>query len=196
MHDPMVVAFEIRRPWPEQRRLMGSGRRYFPAIVTVWHVEPNDHDSGEVCSHWRINRDGKRVYTKRWKLHVHHWKVTFPPLRELRRKLLTRCAWCKGKHRKTDPVNHASGWDRIREDRWWKGETHLFHRDCHAISSAHRSCTCDVPILNHGDYGTCAVCNGGRAWRTPPERLERIRDLQVIPVGKRAVSPTPEEPKP
>jgi len=49
MHDPMVVAFEIRRPWPRRRRLVG--RRYWPALITIWHVEPNGHDSGEVCKH-------------------------------------------------------------------------------------------------------------------------------------------------
>ena len=61
MHDPMVVAFEIRRPWPErQARPFGKTRwrfrgafwniagrgLYWPGLVTIWHVEPEGRDSG------------------------------------------------------------------------------------------------------------------------------------------------------
>lgn len=64
MHDPEVVAFRIRRPFPEKPRRVGAtapqwrwqihyqdfyvspfitvaGREfYFPDLVTVWHREP------------------------------------------------------------------------------------------------------------------------------------------------------------
>lgn len=35
MHDPKTVAHEIRLPWP--------GRRYGLPILTIWHVDPEDH---------------------------------------------------------------------------------------------------------------------------------------------------------
>lgn len=83
MHDPLVVAFSVRRPWPRLRpeparagtrwdwghgRGLGwrpspfvtvAGRRfYFPPFLTVWHREPDGRDSGEVCAHWRTVVDG------------------------------------------------------------------------------------------------------------------------------------------
>jgi hypothetical protein len=42
MHDPCTVAFEIRRPWPRSTSLLKDGTkwRYFPSIITIWHVDP------------------------------------------------------------------------------------------------------------------------------------------------------------
>lgn len=48
MHDPMTVAFEIRRPWSEKRKLPG-GPRYFPSLITVWHVDPETDGSDDSC---------------------------------------------------------------------------------------------------------------------------------------------------
>jgi hypothetical protein len=71
MHDPYVVAFEIRRPWP-RRVHWGTRRWYFPPIITVWHVEPGGHDSGEICRHY--DRETKKI-TNGWRWHVWHWKL-------------------------------------------------------------------------------------------------------------------------
>ena len=64
MHDPDFVLFDIRRPWPQVRRLqkphprpglgfpfarVGRTEFYFPAVATVWHREPCGADSGTVC---------------------------------------------------------------------------------------------------------------------------------------------------
>jgi len=77
MHDPMVVAFDIPRPWP--RRSSHGGRRYWPALITVWHVEPGGHDAFEVCTH-----------SSHWQWHVWHWKVQIRPLQQLKRSRSTR----------------------------------------------------------------------------------------------------------
>lgn len=99
MHDPMVVAFEIRRPWPSRRAtpvrpgqprwewkchgrwwkpgnwspfVTAFGRRwFFPSLLTVWHVEPRGADSGTVCRHTRRVDD------------VAGWKVRLHPLLRL-----------------------------------------------------------------------------------------------------------------
>jgi hypothetical protein len=132
MHDPMVVAFEIRRPWPHRSSLpnrqrwswrppfvTAAGRAfYFPALVTVWHVEPGGRDAFEVCKH-----------SGRWRWHVRHWHLQVRPLQRLRRRLLTRCAGCGGPSRQGAPVNVSEQWDGPR-GRWWKGEPGLFHAGC------------------------------------------------------------------
>lgn len=136
MHDPMVVAFDIRRPWPEIHKLRKGdpraswrGRRgsfvfvagrelWWPPIVTVWHVEPGGADALTVC-------DSRG----RWQWHVHHWRIQVQPLQRLRRVLLTRCAYCGGRSTKAAPVNTAMGWHTERAP-WWRGERGLYHAAC------------------------------------------------------------------
>jgi hypothetical protein len=185
MHDPLVVAFEIRRPWPRGR--LGAGKRYFPAIVTVWHREPGGHDAGEVCEHFRrVFDEGERAWRRTpvngWRFHVWHWKIQVHALQALRRSLLTRCAWCGGRSRKGDYTNISHSWDGPR-GRWWRGEPGLFHHDCSAVQHAHAKCLCDEPALSHGDYGTCTACGGFRAWHQEPDEADWL--LAAIPQGGR-----------
>ena len=183
MHDPDVVAFTIRRPWPRRRRTL-PGRRYWPPLVTVWHREPRGHDAGTVCRHY--DRVTCRVLHG-WRLHIWHYHLQIHPLQALRRWALTRCAWCGGRSVKGDRVNFSQ-WDR-EPGRWWWGEQGLFHHDCSAVESAHRSCVCDNPIHEHElsgySYGRCVKCGRSRAWKTTPGQLERHRLLAAIPAGGR-----------
>lgn len=143
MHDPMVVAFDIRRPWPSLRsekvkegqprwevtiyRKHGKshdgwnprrwwrpgswspfvtvfGRRwYFPSMVTIWHVEPGGHDSGEICKHWV---GGK--HRNRWRWHVWHWQVQVIPIQRVRH-YFDRCEGCKQRMRRSTRI--GTGWD-------------------------------------------------------------------------------------
>lgn len=181
MHDPSVVAFEVRRPWPRRVR-WGTGRRwYFPAIVTVWHVEPGGHDSGEVCRHYDHVTNKARGG---WRWHVHHWRLQIHPLRELRRRLLTRCSWCGGRSTRRDAVDTSHSWDGPR-GRWWQGEPGLYHTDCSGVARAHLSCACADPLLPHDGYGTCVMCGKSYSWGRPPSQLPIIRSLQTIPAGTR-----------
>ncbi|WP_029923887.1 hypothetical protein [Nocardia otitidiscaviarum] len=185
MHDPDVVVADIRRPWPHITRTkrphtrqigwrcywyLGSWELYFPSIVTIWHREPGGHDSGTVCK------------PSTWARHPHHWWIQVPPLQDLRRYLLTRCEWCGGNSRNADPVNVSSQWDRERGP-WWRGESGLYHRDCLTVWHSHILCYCDTPDLDHGDYGTCRICGGRRAWRKTPTDLNRA--MADLPVGAR-----------
>ncbi|MBM9509965.1 hypothetical protein [Actinacidiphila acididurans] len=196
MHDPLTVAFEIRRPWPRpdawttglaartgvrwQHRgaysvVAGRGL-YWPPLITVWHRDPSGYDDA-TCGAGR---------GRAWMWHIHHWRIQVPPLQEFRRRLLTRCAWCGERSTKADPVNVSHQYDRKRSH-WWQGEPGLFHSDCSAIKAAHAACICDQPILDgDGDgYGHCAHCGRYRAYGTTPERLARMRELAAIPTGGR-----------
>lgn len=96
---------------------IGRFELYWPALITVWHVEPGGRDAGTVC--------GAHA---RW--HIHHWRIQVLPLQHLRRVLLTRCEECG---RKGSP-NHSHGWYRERSP-WWRGEKGLYHRECSALVS-------------------------------------------------------------
>lgn len=201
MHDPMIVAFEIRRPWPQRSSMrrantkrwsVGSspfwilaGREYYwPGLITVWHVDPSGYEAFHDCPR-----------SSKWQLHIHHWKVQVHPLQHFRRWALTRCEWCKGKSRKGDVVNHSQQWDNEKSP-WWKGERGLFHSECSSISSAHRQCACDEATggpwedeLSGYAYGNCATCGKFRGWQphdsrgNPRDAVNRL--LQTIPAGHR-----------
>jgi hypothetical protein len=199
MHDPMTVAFEIRRPWPQIRTphkprpfkigftcfwYIGKHELYWPGLITVWHVDPSGYDSNEDCP-----------YSGRWQWHVHHWKLQIHPIQHLRRWALTRCEWCHGRSRKGVLVNHSQQWDR-EPGPWWKGERGLFHSDCSTISAAHAACACHLDEggpwemeLSGDPYGRCATCGKYRGWqgsdRRNSPRDDANRLLQTIPRGER-----------
>lgn len=198
MHDPMTVAFEIRRPWPQRRKgkqandkRWSIGRSpfwniagveyYWPGFITVWHVEPSGFDSNHDCP-----------YSSNWQWHIHHWKIQIHPLQNLRRWALTRCEWCKGRSRKGDYVNISHQWDRDKTP-WWKGERGLFHSDCSSISNAHNQCACHLHAggpwesnLSGCPCGLCATCGKYRGWqKTMTPRDDANRLMQTIPVGGR-----------
>lgn len=194
MHDPLVVAFEIRRPWPttsRPRNLDGTPatpHTYWPSLITIWHREPGGHDSGEICKHHSRYQDGDGKWQWKfhhaWRFHLWHWKVQIHPLQDLRRHLLTRCIWCNGRSRKGDAVNHSLQWDGERAP-WWRGERGLFHGDCASVSIAHRTCVCDRPQFDHDGYGLCARCGQRRSHGMTAEGLTIQRALRQVPVGGR-----------
>jgi hypothetical protein len=171
MHDPLVVAFEIRRPWPRIEKTTTRRRRYWPSLITVWHREPGGHDSGTVCR-----------WSGSWRWHVHHWRIQVHPLQQLRRWALTRCEWCGGRSRKDDRVNFSSSWDGVRT-RWWRGERALRHHDCDTVWRASRKCLCDTPQLDHSSYGTCATCGKSRAYGADVTEADQL--LAALPVRSR-----------
>lgn len=48
MHDPMTVAFTIKRPWP-YRSNFNRKDWFWPSIVTIWHVDPESDGSDDSC---------------------------------------------------------------------------------------------------------------------------------------------------
>jgi hypothetical protein len=51
MHDPKTVAFELRRPWPQNLGRFKDGKRhlYWPALITIWHVDPETDGTDDSC---------------------------------------------------------------------------------------------------------------------------------------------------
>lgn len=189
MHDPLVVAFEIRRPWPQRSGpfWMLAGRCwYWPALITVWHREPGGKDSGTVCRHYRRTQgvDGKWHTTvlHAWRWHVHHWRIQVHPLQALRRWALTRCAWCGGRSSTGDAVNVSHSWDGPR-GRWWRGESGLFHRDCSSVQHTHGRCLCDMPLPEHGNHGKCLACGKVRPYGSDVAPADVL--LASLPAGSR-----------
>jgi len=230
VHDPMVVAHEIRRPWPQRSKLPAAGdphvrwrvrRRHdcgswcaddpphrpgpfpwwkpgsyssfwrlagrdywWPPLITIWHAEPGGRDALSVCGGRYRDRQGQWRWRRSWRWHVHHWRLQFPPLQALRRRVLTRCAWCGGRDRNGDPVNVSHSWDRPR-GHWWQCEPGLYHGDCSQVANAHGKCCCPDPLLEHGGYGGCLACGGFRAWGEDGTPDEADRLLRAIPPGGR-----------
>lgn len=185
MHDPLTVAWQIKRPWPKR----GVGpHRYWPALVTVWHREPRGHDGGEVCKPYRrvfdeADRTWKLAPRNGWRWHFWHYRIQVPPLQALRRWALTRCAWCGGTSRKGDYVNTSHSWDGPR-GRWWQGQPGVFHSDCSAVSHAHSLCLCAVPVIPEGlNYGKCLACGKFRPYGHAPDEADHL--LAALPAGSR-----------
>jgi hypothetical protein len=168
-----------RRFW----RLVGRDW-YWPPLITIWHREPGGADALDVCQQ-RIQRpDGTWRLTKGWRWHVRHWKIQVHPAQALRRRLLTRCAWCGGRERNADPVNTSFSWDGPR-GRWWQGEPGLYHRDCSAAAAAWRTCPCDDPIPAHETWGECLRCGKSVPHGRTPEQAARARQMAAVPHGTR-----------
>jgi len=130
----MVVAFEIPRPWPRRNGL--SGRRYWPALVTVWHVEPGGHDAFEVCKH-----------ASRWQWHVWHWKVQIPFFRKIKRSLFERCIECGRRYPwGYAPVSHQ--WDGP-DARWFRVRRLNYHHECSGLVSLRRIRESDERLIRH-----------------------------------------------
>jgi hypothetical protein len=225
MHDPLVVAREIRRPWPAYFRKVKPGQprwkiklshrcrpscdhpplkhggfpwwkpssysshwtlagveMWWPSLVTIWHREPDGHDSGTVCPHfirWR-GPDGKwqmKPYN-RWKWHVYHWRIQVPMWQELGRRLFQRCAWCSGRSTKRNRVNVSHAW-RDKRAAWWRSESHLYHSGCSSAESVIRQCVCDVPLVqgHNGAYGTCTTC--GKSYHDEATWIGRRRAVEL-----------------
>lgn len=205
MHDPMVVAFDICRPWPRRsdygkssprwsfrgRFWQLAGRRYYwPGLVTIWHVEPGGHDAGEVCKHYRRTRgaDGEwtTTYLRGWRWHVHHWRIQVHPLQNFRRWALTRCTWCHGRSRRGDHVDVGRQWDGPR-GKWWQGEPGLYHHDCSSVEFAHRLCLCSEPLFENpgAGYGRCVRCGRSRSYGMDPRRLAQALVYVGVMPGQR-----------
>ena len=116
--EPVYAWF---RPAGYRPRVAGHAYRA-RTLCTIWHVEPNDRDSGSVCKHWA---DGKPV--KAWRWHVWHWRIQVPVLQGFRARLFDRCEMCGRKGR----PNHSFQWDsRPLGWRKWRSRAGLYHREC------------------------------------------------------------------
>lgn len=179
MHDPMVVAFEIRRPWPtrssipakegmprfEWKRhgpwwkpgawscfMVAFGRQwYWPSLITIWHVEPNGHDSGEICKHYERWPDGcggwESKVLRGWRWHIWHWHVQIAPVQKLKRYLFERCIECGRRYPwGYAPVSHS--WDGPSA-RWFRVGRVNYHHECSGLVSLRGTRDRDETLIKH-----------------------------------------------
>jgi len=228
MHSPEVLAFSIKRPWPYikkpitknnpkwalpiRRRADGSfyttpfayfnGKElYWPSIIDVWHMEPGGKDSLTVCKHRVYDEHGKFVkYSKLWKLHVWHWKITPVFIYGWRRRLFTRCAGCGGPSRKGKQVNHSNnGWGGGPKTPLYTSEHGLYHAECsaklHKARHAHDPATCynctgsasikkPEPTPAHANYLPKPRRNMPEAQRAALDSLNLAVNLNILPHAK------------
>jgi len=69
MYDPMTVAFEIKMPWPRKTTGM-NGYKYYPPLVTIWHVDPERRGDDDSCDWWgshrKLNAKEKAIVEQMW----------------------------------------------------------------------------------------------------------------------------------
>jgi len=64
MHDPLIVAFEIRRPWRDRPSpLFPKGWR--PSVITIWHRDPETDGTDDSCGWFKRARHGDQEILKK-----------------------------------------------------------------------------------------------------------------------------------
>lgn len=168
MHDPMVVIFDIKRPWPQSTSSdFSKGKRwarsgpyvtlagrnfYFPSLLTVWHVEPDGRDSGEVCKGMR----GSDLTWRNLKFTARHWRhlhFTLSPWQHFRHRF-ARCAECGRR------MNKAARHGYMSSDA-------TYHSECMSLRH-YRSKTEDLQAYIDGR------ADRNQVWRVEYDREGRI----------------------
>ena len=80
MHDPMTVAWEIKRPWPVKST---NNFKYYPSMVTIWHVDPERDGSDDSCG-WFSPKLTKEEIEKAKKIAQFEHKYLFNQIDENR----------------------------------------------------------------------------------------------------------------
>jgi hypothetical protein len=148
VHDPMVVLFEVRRPWPRVYRTrhrpknrwrfrlpfvrVGRVEAYWPAAVTVWHVEPGGADSGKVCGH---HPQGARKLQWAWR-HRSHLKLQVHAWQKICRRIWTRCAHCGKPFRGDNRMVISHSWGGPGPG--WRVREKVLHDKCSSILGLQR----------------------------------------------------------
>lgn len=70
MHDPLTVAFDIRRPWPKYNNTLK--RWDWPSVATIWHKDPERGGSDDSCDwfgrHRKLNKREEAVAQAVWNM--------------------------------------------------------------------------------------------------------------------------------
>jgi hypothetical protein len=194
MHDPMTVAFQVRR--------LG---------IAIWHVDPcvkGDEDSCDWFGTKRNRRNGwvtvvkdeydrlpkaaqeavdflmwhwgakPRPWWKHPRYHVWHWKVQVNAILNLKRWLFSRCATC-GKRFPWGYAPIADGWDSDGP-RWFRGERGVRHH----YSNIRATCsdtTCSgakvAKALAHARTDIPALIERGREAEVVQQELQTCLDI-------------------
>lgn len=58
MHDPMTVAFEIKRPWRSEPPSKAWPKGYRKSFITIWHEDPERDGSDDSCAWFKRAKHG------------------------------------------------------------------------------------------------------------------------------------------
>lgn len=154
------------KPWQGWRKFwtVAGTTWYWPPLVTVWHVEPDDHDALTVCGR---DKDGRRAAGHAWRWHVHHWKVQIRPVQRLRRWLFERCELCGHRYPYGyAPVAHQ--WDQPA-GKWFRVSRRAYHHECSSLVHVRRTLQYTEDIVRHLVAETRL-----RSDETEPQLVERL----------------------
>lgn len=171
MHDPLVVAFQIRRPWPSRSRMhdtrpdgkgSAGGRRW------AWRMR-HTHWNGPAGGCGEACRSSGRDPFPWWK------PSSYSPFMTVA-------------GRKRRPVNVSHQWDGPRR-RLFRIDRSCFHMDCSSVEHAHRCCTCHEPLPGRsGEIGEspfrCVRCTLHYDSRRVGLRRQATLLLKTIPPGQ------------
>ena len=120
----------------------GDREWYFPALVTIWHVDPETDGTDSSCRNhyrqaWREARADRNPIRERWAnwrmrrydlWHVHHWKVQVVVWQRFNRWAFSRCSECGGRFSwGYSPVSNQWGG---RGPGWRRPEESVRHHEC------------------------------------------------------------------
>ena len=126
MHDPSILALTVHYPIPRQLKINGKRVAWrFPALIDVWHDDPNGHDAGTVC---HIHDRNAWWFIK----HARHLRFNVIPWRQFKRWKWQRCQACGGKSRRYHPVNTSINWGGSPQ-KFRQSAPGLFHGECSGI---------------------------------------------------------------
>lgn len=161
MHDPKVVAFEIRRPWPQRDRShdakpgrqrwsarysWATWRKPWSGWMAFWVVAGRGFYWPSMITIWHVEPNGRDALTVcrdrvqrpdgSWK-YVGRWKLHVHhwkiQVSPLQNLRRRLLTRCEECGRKGSP-DTSHQWDGERGP-WWKGERGLFHSQCSSLVS-------------------------------------------------------------
>lgn len=173
MHDPLAVAFDIRRPWPKRERShdakpdqprwkaryqWATWRKPWTGWMAFWTIAGYGFYFPSVITVWHREPDGKdaltvcRTRSQRpdgtWRYTKGWvWHVHHWKIQVSPLQDLRRrlLTKCEECGRKGRP-NVSHQWDAKRGP-WWRGERGLYHSQCSSLISLKRTRTTDEEII-------------------------------------------------
>lgn len=116
---PSALASKPMDPWwrPRAYRIRVAGRSLqWVELCTVWHVEPDGHDSGTICKGMRGSQLTAHNVRWAWK-HRRHLEVHFGFTRKVKRWLRDRCAECGDRFRWKQSRRSYMSTDKVWHDK-------------------------------------------------------------------------------
>lgn len=173
MHDPLVVAFDIRRPWPKRdhshdqkpggphwkaRYHWATWKKPWRGWMSFWTVAGRGLYWPSFITVWHVEPDGADALTvcqrreqdanSKWR-YVGRWQWHIHhwkiQVHPLQRLRRGLLTRCEECGRKGSP-NISHQWDAKRGP-WWRGERGLYHMECSSLLDLRRTQKYDEELI-------------------------------------------------